>query len=146
MSYTKQKQHYEHLWEKVGNWENESPNFKTREPQKETLDFIKFLHKNKVTGKALDLGCGGGRHVIAFAKAGFDSYGIDYSETAIKLAKLDARDKKVKVNLGVGDILTTDYKVKFDVIHDTGCLHHLRKKDWPIYLRKIKSLMKTPNS
>jgi 2-polyprenyl-3-methyl-5-hydroxy-6-metoxy-1,4-benzoquinol methylase len=140
MDYSKQKQHYENLWKKVGNWENESIHFKTRTPQQETLDFIKFL---KVKGKALDIGCGGGRHTIAFAKAGFQSYGIDYSKTAIKLVKLDAKDKKVKVNLKVGDVLNLPYKKDFfDVVHDTGCLHHIRKKDWKKYNKNILKVLK----
>ena len=143
MDYSKQKQHYEQLWKKVGNWDNESPHYKTRNPQKETLDFIEFLKKNKVKGRSLDIGCGGGRHVIAFAKTGFNSYGIDYSKKAIKLAKLDAKDKNIKVNLKIGNVFNLPYKKDFfDVVHDTGCLHHIRKKDWPIYLKNILKVLK----
>ncbi len=36
--------------------------------------------------KALDLGCGIGRHVIYSYEMGFDAYGIDLSETAIGFA------------------------------------------------------------
>jgi 2-polyprenyl-3-methyl-5-hydroxy-6-metoxy-1,4-benzoquinol methylase len=143
MDYSNQKQHYEDLWKKVGNWKNESPNFKTREPQKETLDFINFLLKRKVQGRSLDVGCGGGRHVIAFAKAGFDSYGLDYSKTAIKLARLDSKDKKIKINLKTGDVLALPYKKDFfDVIHDSGCLHHLTKKDWSLYFNNVLDVLK----
>lgn len=137
--------HYQSLWKKVGlNWENESPHFKTRTPQKETLDFIKFLKENGInSGKALDLGCGGGRHIITFAKSGFDSYGIDFSENAINLAKLDAKDKKVKVHLKVGDVLKLPYKQNsFDIVHDTGCLHHLRKSEWKLYLENLLKVLK----
>tara|TARA_Y100000310_G_scaffold343961_1_gene454192 strand:+ start:283 stop:930 length:648 start_codon:yes stop_codon:yes gene_type:complete len=137
------QKHYETLWKKVGNWENESPNFKTRIPQQETLDFIQFLKKKNVQGTALDLGCGGGRHVIAFAKNNFDSYGIDFSKTAIKLAKLDAKNNNLKVNLKIGDILKTKYKKdQFDMIHDSGCLHHMQKKHWKSYLNIIKKTLK----
>jgi len=143
MNYLKQKAHYENLWKKVGNWENESPNYKTRNPDQMILDFIKYLRIKK--GKSLDIGCGGGRHVIAFAKAGFDSYGIDYSKTAIKLAKLDAKKKKVKINLKQGDILHLKYpKDYFDVIHDSGCLHHIKKSDWCVYLKNLIKILK-PN-
>lgn len=137
------QQHYEELWKKVGNWEHESPHYKTRAPQKETLDFIKFLKKKEIKGKALDVGCGGGRHVILFAKHGFESYGIDYSKAAIKLAKQDAKAKKIKVHLKAGDVLNLPYKKNsFDVVHDTGCLHHIKKKDWPLYLKNILKVLK----
>jgi len=140
----KHKQHYENLWKKVGLWEHESPHYKTRTPQKETLDFISFLKNKGITrGKALDLGCGGGRHVIAFAKAGFESYGIDFSKTAIKLANLDAKAKEVKVNLRNGDILKAKYqKNSFDIIHDSGCLHHLKKQEQKIYLKILLNILK----
>ena len=139
------KKHYENLWKKVGLWKNESPNFKTRNPQQETLDFIQFLKNKKIKQcNVLDIGCGGGRHVIAFAKEGFDSYGIDFSRTAISLAELDANDKNVKVHLKAGDILTTKYKDNlFDIIHDSGCLHHMQKKYWKPYLNIIKHALKS---
>lgn len=143
MDYQTQKDHYENLWKKVGLWKNESSHYKTRVPQQETLDFIKFLKENNVKGKALDIGCGGGRHVIAFAKAGFDSYGIDFSKTAIKLAKLDAEDKHIKVNLKVGNVMNMPYKQDFfDIVHDSGCLHHIKKSDWQIYLKNILKVLK----
>ena len=140
------KQHYENLWKKVGLWEHESPNYKTRAPQQETLDFIEFLRSKGITkGKALDIGCGGGRHVIAFAKAGFESYGIDFSKTAINLAKLDAKDKDVNANFKVGNILTSKYpEQSFDIIHDSGCLHHLNRSEQKKYLNIILNLLK-PN-
>jgi len=128
----------------VGLWKNESPNFKTRDPQKETVDFIDFLRSKKITkGKVLDLGCGGGRHVILFAKQGFESYGIDFSKTAVKLAKIDAKDKKVEAHLKVGDVLRLPYKKNtFDIVHDSGCLHHLSKRDWNIYLKNVLKVLK----
>lgn len=145
MDYKRQKQYYERLWKKVGpNWENESRDFKTRTPQTETLEFIEFLKKQGIKkGRVLDVGCGGGRHSIFFADHGFSSYGIDYSKTAISLAKKDARDRKVKVNFKVGDILSLPYpKNSFDIINDTGCLHHIKKGDWKLYLKNILKVLK----
>lgn len=145
MNYKQQKEYYENLWKEVGpNWENESGDFKTRIPQGEILDFIEFLKKQRIKeGKVLDVGCGGGRHTILFAKYGFDSYGIDCSKTAIDLAKKDAIDKEVKVNFRVGDVLNLPYlKNSFDIINDTGCLHHLKKTDWRLYLKNILRVLR----
>lgn len=144
MNYNLQKNHYENLWKKVGNWENESPNFKTRIPEKEAIKFIEFLKQNKITkGNVLDLGCGGGRHTTLFAKKGYNSYGIDFSKKAINLAKLDAIDKKVNVEFEVGDVFKLPYpKDCFDIVYDGGCLHHIRKKDWKIYLKNILRVLK----
>ncbi len=145
MEYGQQKQYYESLWRRVGpNWENESCDFKKRAPQGETLDFVEFLKKQGIKkGKVLDIGCGGGRHAILFAKHGFNSYGIDYSKTAIDLARKDAINNGVKANFKVGDILNLPYSENsFDVIHDTGCLHHLKKGDWKLYLKNILKVLR----
>jgi len=143
MHYSKQKQHYENLWKKVGNWDNESPNFKTRTPNQDIFKFIEFLKNKGVKGKALDIGCGGGRHLIPFAENGFESYGIDYSKTAIKLAQIYARQKNIKLNLKLGDILKLPYKKDyFDVVHDSGCSHHIKKKDWLKYTKNILKVLK----
>ena len=117
MKYIQQKQHYNELWKKVDGWKNESKAFKTREPQQENLDFIEFLKKKGIRkGKVLDLGCGGGRHVVPFAKEGFESYGIDFSEEAIKLAKKFADEENVKVDLRVEDILNLSYSENYQGI------------------------------
>ena len=146
MNYKQQQEHYERLWKKVGNWKNESPNYKTRSSDPMILDFIDFLSKRNITkGNALDIGCGGGRHVIDFAEKGLKPYGLDYSKTAIKLARLNSKQKKVKTNFKQGDLFTAKYpNLFFDVIHDAGCLHHIKKADWHIYLNNLLKILK-PN-
>lgn len=42
---------------------------------------------NRGAKRVLDLGCGTGRHVIYFARHGFEVFGFDVSPTAIELAK-----------------------------------------------------------
>lgn len=53
----------------------------------EDMPKIFKLLKEKKERKVLDLGCGTGRHIVYFAKRGFDVYGIDISPQAIKLTK-----------------------------------------------------------
>lgn len=139
-----QQEHYERLWAKVGDWKHESPHFKTRVPQQETLEFIQFLKSQHLTqGAALDLGCGGGRHTIAFAQAGFVSTGIDYSSTAIQLARKDAHEKKVHAKFITGDVLVYPFeKQSYDVVHDAGCLHHLTKAQRKVYLKQVINALK----
>ncbi len=65
--------------------------------------FIKLLKKQN-TEKILDLGCGGGKHVVYFAKHGFNVYGIDISIEAIKTAKKELKKNKVKAILKISSI------------------------------------------
>ena len=46
------------------------------EPQKEVITLHDLFQNNKVQ-KILDLGCGGGRHLVYFAKLGYRGSGID---------------------------------------------------------------------
>ncbi|MCX6707404.1 MAG: class I SAM-dependent methyltransferase [Candidatus Woesearchaeota archaeon] len=45
--------------------------------------FLKLMKKEKVK-RVLDLGCGTGRHAVLFAKKGFEAYGMDNSEEALR--------------------------------------------------------------
>jgi ubiquinone/menaquinone biosynthesis C-methylase UbiE len=53
---------------------------------KELAELVELL-KNKKKRKVLDLGCGDGRYLLLFAKAGFEVTGIDFSRAAIHRAK-----------------------------------------------------------
>ena len=46
--------------------------------------------------RALDFGCGGGEFAIMLAKKGYDVIGTDYSATAIKLARQNAKKARLK--------------------------------------------------
>jgi len=136
--------HYEKLWNKVGDWKNLNKTFRNKTPSSSTLEFIEFLSKDKTKNrKVLDVGCGGGRNLIPFAQHGFDCYGIDFSKTAISLAKKLAEENRVSLNLKIGDVLKLTYKKEyFDVIIDDGCLHHLKKSEYKNYLKNIVKVLK----
>jgi len=62
-----------------------------RQAQKKTpQEEVAALHdlfQNKKVKKILDLGCGSGRHLVYFAKLGYDVCGIDMSPVAIQLSR-----------------------------------------------------------
>lgn len=93
--------------------------------KKELPQFVKILKKNGVR-KILDLGSGSGRHVIYFAKEGFDSFGIDIAEEGIKITKDWLRKENLKADLKIGNIYEklpypNDF---FDAILTTGVICH----------------------
>jgi 2-polyprenyl-3-methyl-5-hydroxy-6-metoxy-1,4-benzoquinol methylase len=74
--------------------------------------------------KALDVGCGTGTTAFTLARYGFDTTGIDISETAIQMGNDLAAQQNLKISFVVGDILELDQFVgKFDFIYDSHCLH-----------------------
>ena len=75
--------------------------------------------------RALDLGCGQGTHTVWLAEQGFDVVGIDFVPEALELARERATRAGVTLELHEGDVL--DYRADdaFDVVLDSGCLHHI---------------------
>ena len=76
-------------------------------------------------GRALDVGCGQGDHAVYLAQQGFSVVGIDFASAALDAARTRAEQAGVDVELRQCDV--TDYEAPspFDVVLDSGCLHHL---------------------
>jgi ubiquinone/menaquinone biosynthesis C-methylase UbiE len=81
--------------------------------------------------KILDLGCGSGRHIIYFAKHGFEVYGIDIAKHGIKIAKRWLKEEGLNAKLKIGDIYKKlSYKNNFfDAIICIRTLNH-GKIEW----------------
>jgi ubiquinone/menaquinone biosynthesis C-methylase UbiE len=107
------------------------------------LDFLSLLERRGVSGSVLDVGCGNARNVIAFAEKGYQAYGIDISNEALKRARKHVELRNIPVDLRNGSVLNLPYPDNhFDVILDFGCLHHLRKSQWRLYLKNILRVIK----
>jgi len=74
---------------------------------------------------AIELGCGGGQAALRVGQAGFETRAIDYSETAIELARSNAADLGARVRFDVMDALSTAClpESAFDLVVDNHCLH-----------------------
>jgi len=105
----------EKLWNKVYDnfegsrpsvWrENASPFFTSK------IEYLKHLGFKSL----LDAGCGDGRNIIEFAKAGFESTGVDLSQSALDRCKKNCEGLNVK--LEKQDLEKMDFKDgSFDVI------------------------------
>ncbi len=96
-------------------------------------------------GRALDLGCGEGRHTLLFAEAGFSAVGFDYLVEPLRTVARRAHQVGVagQISLIMGDALLPPFKPNsFEVVVDYGCFHHVRKADWPIYISRVLGLLK----
>lgn len=87
-------------------------------------DFLASPHAPK-TGDALELGCGGGQLSFMLARLGFRARGVDFSETAIALARKNARDAGLDVRFDVDDCLHLSgvAEASFDLVVDAHALH-----------------------
>jgi ubiquinone/menaquinone biosynthesis C-methylase UbiE len=103
---------------------------------KRGIDFLEIKPGDKI----LDLGCGNGEGAEKLVKMGAKVWGIDYSETAVSLAKL----KKLKTSkFQTGRIGELPYKNKFfDKIICLDVFEHVYPEELEEALLEIKRVLK----
>lgn len=81
--------------------------------------------------RAIELGCGGGQASLMLAEHGYDVVGVDYSETAIELARQNAEEAGVDCEFVVADALDlAEFDANdFGLVIDNHCLHCLVEPD-----------------
>ncbi len=71
-------------------------------PTEKQINFVKG--EIRPLGLVLDLGCGSGRHVIGFSRAGYGIVGIDFSLRLLQMAKRKAEETGLKSQLVRADM------------------------------------------
>ncbi|MFI5802608.1 class I SAM-dependent methyltransferase [Streptomyces sp. NPDC051561] len=99
-------------------------------------------------GRALDLGCGPGRNALHLAAAGYDVDAVDLSPTAISWAQERAAEatpevrSRLRLHQGDAFLLSAgELSGPYDLIHDSGCFHHLPPHRRIPYLALIGRLL-----
>lgn len=80
-----------------------------------------------VPGRALDVGCGSGRHALTLARLGWDVTGVDVVPEAIERARRRAADADVTATFLRADVgaLPAVVDQRFRLVVDVGCFHVL---------------------
>lgn len=96
-------------------------NFYMREYLESVLDRIKPLPNAKM----LEIGCGTGPASCFLAQQGYDVDGFDVSETAIEIARVNAKNRNLDINYSVNDICSISEieSGTYDVVVDGHCMH-----------------------
>lgn len=94
-------------------------------------------------GRALDLGCGEGRHATDLARRGLRAVGLDYQWLALERARTFAgRSQRATPSWTAGDAFAPPFRPgSFDLVIDYGCLHHVKKSDTARYVAGISALL-----
>lgn len=79
----------------------------------DTFYFLKKISEHK--GKVLDIGAGTGRFFIEALDKGADIYGIDISESMVKILK-DKLPQSQHFRICLGDAVSMKYDIKFNLI------------------------------
>ena len=107
--------------------------------------FFQVLSSKYPNAKILDIGCGDGWISIRAAREGFETWGIDSSETAIKEATDIAKEAEVNkaTHFKVGDALNLPYEDNFfDALIDRGLFHHVLPENRSLYFQNILRVLK----
>lgn len=86
---------------------------------------LRQVAERRKPGRALDLGCGAGVHAVYLAQQGYSVVGVDFVPAALELARERARIAGVELELHQADVLTYNTPAAFDLVLDSGCLHHI---------------------
>lgn len=95
------------------------------EPLPHAVQFTKHLLERGLSS-ALDIGCGGGRHIIHMAKHGLRTAGLDNAPTALRMTRQWLNQEKLDARLVLGDMRTPlpFASNSFDAILSTQVIHH----------------------
>lgn len=94
-------------------------------------------------GKALDLGCGPGRNAIFLSRCGFSVDALDSSAEALAWAaeRAEASGQSIRfIRQNLFDFHPP--RDTYDVIYDSGCLHHIAPHRRPMYLELVGTALK----
>lgn len=126
-------------WENVFNKEGKI----FEKPHDDMKKISKELKKRNVQ-KILDLGSGSGRHLIYLSELGFEVFGIDISETGIKMSRDMLNKKGLKANLKVGNIYdrlpyTDEF---FDSVISVQAMHHSNIDNIRSLIKEIERVLR----
>lgn len=100
------------LWERFYDWMFDEESFQLAQQQAPQLLSL-ITHRVE---SILDLGCGPGRHCLAFAQMGFEVTGVDLSPFLLSKAKENSNQASTNINFIQGNMLDFEVKNKQDLI------------------------------
>ena len=128
------------IWKRYWGKDNNHDYWKV--PSPEVLDFIESLLAQKQT-RMLDLGCGLGRHAIAFALAGFSVTATDITREAVDHLIQWAEDLNLTIETKVCDMLDDDFlPASFDVVLSYNVIYHGSRKRFGQAISHVRDLLK----
>jgi len=104
---------------------------------------VRLAQDGEISGRVLDVGCGTGENALYLASLGFEVWGIDAAQDAIKKAQDKAKKRGIKVKFLVSDALKPQlFRNKFDTIIDCGLFHVFSDEERPIFAASLYSALR----
>lgn len=114
------------------------------EPTGQVLEFFGEVSSRHPGGRVLDIGCGEGRHALAFAASGHPVIALDYEPLAVELARDRAACFSGRADIGwlVADAFEMPFGSEtFYVAVDYGVFHHIKVPDQARYIEEVRRVI-----
>ncbi|MFX0051951.1 MAG: class I SAM-dependent methyltransferase [Candidatus Hermodarchaeota archaeon] len=113
-------------------------------PAHPLIEKISELFLENEVERILDLGCGGGRHLIYLASKGFDVYGLDIAPTGLVHTLHVLSEKKLPAHLTFHDMYNLPYDNDyFDALISVQVIHHNKISNIHIVIQEIRRVLRT---
>jgi len=128
------------LWEEY--WAGDEDHSWWQRPAPEVLELIASQSPEE-RRDVLDLGCGLGRHAIAFARAGFRVTAADASEEAVAHIQGWAEEMSLEIRSRVCDVLSEELpESAFDIVLAFNVIYHGHRSDFSAVIDRIRRLLR----
>ncbi|MCR8634940.1 class I SAM-dependent methyltransferase [Paenibacillus radicis (ex Xue et al. 2023)] len=107
-------------------------------------NLVQYFDSNTlIPGRVLELGCGPGRNAIYMAQKGCEVDAVDLSQEALTWAKERASSLDVNVRFHCANVFDMTFTPNsYDLIYDSGCLHHIAPHRRISYIDMIRKTLK----
>jgi 2-polyprenyl-3-methyl-5-hydroxy-6-metoxy-1,4-benzoquinol methylase len=125
------------VWERV----MDIPAYRREEPEPQ----LTLLVQPTAQGlrKALDIGCGWGRHLIWLAEQGWRVTGLDWAQAAVRHSREALEKQRLEGTVIKGDYRRIPFRDgEFQLIVATDVLHHGRLADFRRALAEVKRVLR----
>jgi len=110
--------------------------FSSGAPSPEVVDVAGRLPAGS---RAIDIGCGDGRHALYLAEQGFVVDAIDISPVGIAKTQQFAVERGLAINASVQDIRRYTFTTNYHLIVSLGTLHLVEREYWQPFLQAIQA-------
>jgi len=98
------------VWDQL--WRGSKAQILWSQPDEDVVGLLPLLERENVR-RVLDLGCGLGRHVVHFAKAGFEVHDVDSSDYAIEHCSKWLEAENLSATVAQGEMRPLGFQDRF---------------------------------
>lgn len=117
--------------------------YEQKKAPQEEIAALHDLFQNQKVKKILDLGCGGGRHLVYFARLGYEVCGLDVSPEAIHLSQKWLAEEGLKADLHCKDMQRLPWPDNFfDAVFSVQVIEHNNLEQIKKIIREVRRVTK----